>query len=235
MVVDMFDIVPVGNNCEVAPLFPTFRVGRGEVEDAEPVLPGEGVNAAVAAVVAEGRGERVVDRCVGIVFDRECEKRDRHRRVTIVMRDKRAERRHPDLARKARMMELELSDRKAADERDVVKVGNSSHRIAIGAEAKSVELTCTGRTARDPLIGSVQHASGEQSAVLLCLDREMAVAVKLMDSRPVADAPVDQPAAAGQRHAAGADAAKWKGDKFEPFAGVNEAVIDGCGILQHSG
>jgi len=67
------------------------------------------------------------------------------------------------------MMELELSYRKAADERDVVKVGNSGHRIAIGAETESVELARTGRTARDPFIGSVQYASAEQFTVLSAL------------------------------------------------------------------
>src|ERR1700732_690003 len=149
------------------------------------------------------------------------------------MRDERAERRHPHLARKALMIELELTNRKAANERDGVKVGNSGHRIAIGAETESVELARTGRTGRDPLIRSVQYASAEQSSVLLCLDGEMAVAVKLMDSGPVADAPIDQPAGAGQRHATGADAAKWKGDVIEPFTGVNESVINGR-LLQRS-
>ena len=116
---------------------------------------------------------------------------------------------------------------------DVVKVGNSSHRVAIGAETESVELARTGRTGRDPFIRSVQYASVEQFAVLLCLDGEVAVAVELMDSRPVADAPVDQSAAAGQRHAAGPDAAKRKRDVSAPFAGVNETVVDG-GLLEQS-
>ena len=100
MVVDMLDIVPVGNDREVAPLFRTSGVGRGEVEGAEPVLPTKGVDAAVAAVVAERGGDRVVDRRVGVVFDREGEKRGRHRRVAVVVRDERAERGHPHLARK---------------------------------------------------------------------------------------------------------------------------------------
>jgi hypothetical protein len=40
----------------------------------------------------------------------------------------------------------------------------------------------------------------------------MAVTVVLMNGRPVADAPVDQAAAAGERDAAGADAAEREGE-----------------------
>ena len=127
-------------------------------------------------------------------------------------------------------MELEFGDRKAADERDVVKVGDSGHRVAIGAETESVELARTWRTGRRPLIGSVQYASVKQFAVLLRLDGKVAVTVELIDRGPVADAPVDQPAAACQRHAAGSDAAQRKGDVSAPFAGVDETVVDGLGF-----
>ncbi len=186
------------------------------MEDAEPVFLGKGVDSAVAAVVSEGRGDRVVDRCVRVVFNRECEKRDRHRRVAVVVRDEWAEGRHSHLARKARLVELELGDRKAADERDIVKVGDSCHRIAIGAKTKSVKFARTRRTGRRSLIGSVQNASAKQFAVLLRLDGEVAVAVELTDRGPVTDAPIDQSAAACQRHAAGPDAAKRKRDVFPP-------------------
>ena len=127
-------------------------------------------------------------------------------------------------------MELELGDRKAADEGHVVKMGNAGHRIAIGAEAKSVELARARRTGRYPLIGAVQNAGVEQFAVPLGLDGEMAVAVELMDSGPVADAPVDEPAAAGQRDAPGPDAAERKGDISAPLAGIDETFVDGLGF-----
>src|ERR1700730_6797104 len=67
MVVDVLDIVSVDDDCKIAALFQISRVCRCEMEDAELVFPAKGVNAAVAAVVAEGRRERVVDRCAGVV------------------------------------------------------------------------------------------------------------------------------------------------------------------------
>ena len=158
----------------------------------------KGVDTAVTAVIAEGRGDRVVDRCGGVVFDCECEKRDRHRRVAVVVRDERAERRHPHLARKVGLMELEFGHRKAADECDVVEVGDSGHRVAIGAETESVEFADTGRTGRRSLVRAVQNASVQQLAVLFRLDRKVAVTIELIDRGPVADAPVDQPAATCQ-------------------------------------
>src|SRR5208282_3295947 len=233
MVVDVLDVVSVGDDCEITALFRASRVARGEVQDAETVLPGKRVDAAVAVVIAKGRRDRVIDRCASVVFDRDGEERDRHRRVAVAVRDERAERRHPNLARKAPAMKLELGDRKTADERDVVKVGNSSHRVAIGAETKSIELARTWRTSRRPLVGPVQYPSFKQFAVLLRPDSKVAVAVELTDSRPVADAPVDQPATASQRHATASDAAQWKGDVSAPFAGVDETVVDGFVLLRH--
>src|SRR5262249_24107339 len=87
MVVDMLDIAPVGSDCQITLLFWMVHRGRGEMENAEPVLSCECVDAAVAAVIAQGAGNRIVDRCLGLVFNREFEERDGHRRVAIVMRD----------------------------------------------------------------------------------------------------------------------------------------------------
>src|SRR5947209_4376564 len=99
------------------------------------------------------------------------------------MGDKRTERSHAHLAWKARIMELELGDRKTANECDILKVGNSSHRVAISAKAKSVKLAFTWRTGRRSLVRSVQDASTEQFIALFGLDGEVTVAIELMNRR----------------------------------------------------
>ena len=109
-------------------------------------------------------------------------------------------------------MELDSATGKRPMNVDVVEMRNAGHRVAIGAEAESVELAAARRARRHALIRAVENARVEQLAVPLGLDREMAVAVELMDGGPVADAPIDQPPASRQRDAAGADAAERKGD-----------------------
>ena len=114
-----------------------------------------------------------------------------------------------------------------------VEMRDAGHRIAVGAEAEAVELPRARRAGRRPLIGTVEDAGVEKPAVLLGLDGEMAVAVELMDVGPVADAPIDQPPAAGERDAARSDAAEREGDVASPRAAIDEAVVDGLLGLQH--
>ena len=47
-----------------------------------------------------------------------------------------------------------------------------------------------------------------------------------MDGGPIADAPVDEPPAAGQGHAAGSDPAQGKRDMLPPRAPIDEALVD---------
>src|SRR5580704_9650138 len=119
MVIDMLDIVPVGVDGKIAALFRTSGFCRGETQRAEPLFPRKSVATAVTTVVTEGQSDRVVDRCSGVVFDRKSKERDRHRRVTVVVRDERAERRHAHPAWKVGLMELKLRHWKASDECDV--------------------------------------------------------------------------------------------------------------------
>ena len=234
VIVDMLDVGAVGGDGEVAALLGRpLAVGGGEMQGREPVGLREIVDAAVAAVVPERRGDRVVDRRVRVVFHGDGEQRDRHRGVAVVVRDERAEGGHAHLTGEAGVVELELGDREAADEGDVVEMRHAGHRIAVGAESVAVELPRARRSRRRSFIGPVEDAGVEELAVALGLDGEMAVAVELMDVRPVADAPVDQPPAAGERDAAGPDAAERKSDIAPPGAGEDEAVVDGFQLLQH--
>jgi hypothetical protein len=168
------------------------------MQRAEVLFPRKGVDTAVATVVTECRSDRVVDRCGGVVFDCESEQSDRHRRVTVVVRYERAERRHAHSAWKVGLMELKLGHRKTSDECDVVEMGNSRHGIAISAETESVEFADARRTGRCSLIRAVENSSAQQLAVPFRLDRKVAVTIELIDRRPVADAPVDEPAATCQ-------------------------------------
>jgi len=60
---------------------------------------------------------------------------------------------------------------------------------------------------------------------VLRFDREVAVAVVLMDGRPIVDAPVDEPPSAGQGDAAGPDPAKGKRHMLPPGASIDEALV----------
>ena len=95
-------------------------------------------------------------------------------------------------------MERDLGDGEAADEGRVVEMRRACHRVAISAEAEPVELSPARRAGRQAFVRPVQHARVDELAVALRLDREMTVAVVLMDRRPIANAPVDEPPAAGQ-------------------------------------
>ena len=123
-------------------------------------------------------------------------------------------------------MERDLGDGESPDERGVVEMRGAGHRVAVGAEAEAVELPPARRAGRQPLVGPVQDARVEELAVALGLDGEVAVAVVLMDGRAIADAPVDQPAASGQGHAARAQAAERKGDMAATRAAIDEARVD---------
>ena len=115
------------SDCEIAALVRIPRVRRSEVEETEPILPAKSMDTAIASVVPQGRSDRVVDRCGGVVFDCESEEGDRHRRVTVVVRDERTERRHAHLAWKIGLTELKFGQWKASDECDVAEVWNSGH------------------------------------------------------------------------------------------------------------
>ena len=68
---------------------------------------------------------------------------------------------------------------------------------------------------------AVQHPRVEYLAAALRLHGEVAVAVDAALVRAVEDLPVDQPAAAGQPDATGADAAERKRNLPQVFAGVH--------------
>ena len=123
-------------------------------------------------------------------------------------------------------MEGDLGDRETADERRVVEVRRACHRVAIGAETEPVELSPAWRARRQSLVRPVQHPRVEELTVAFGLDREMAVAIVLMDRRTVADAPVDEPSAAGQRDASRPDPAERKRDVSPARAPVDKTGID---------
>ena len=227
VIVDVFDTTALSRQREVAalPLRPV-DVGGGEVERGEGPRSREEVHAAVAAIVSERGSDCIVDRPVRIVQYRKREHGRRHRRVAVVVRDERAESRHPHLAWKGVTDEFDLGDRKSSDEERVVEMRNACHRVAIGAESVSVELAPAGRSDRQTLVGAIEDAGVDQLAVALGLDGKMAVAVVLVDCRPIADAPVDEPTAARQRNAAGADATERERYVLSAGASVDEPVVD---------
>ena len=228
MIVDMLDAVPVRGDRKVAALFSRpVHVGRGEVQRAEIARGREDMDAAVAAVIADRRAERVIDRGLGVVLDIEAEQRRRHRRIAVVVRNERAERRHADFPRKAVVPEREFRHRKPPDEGHVVEMRHAGQRVPIGAETEAVELSRAGGAGRDALVGTVENPRVEQRAVPHRLDREMAVAVELVDRGAVADAPIDQSPGARQRQAAGPDAPERERDIAVTFAGVDETIVDG--------
>src|ERR1700744_595034 len=124
------------------------------------------------------------------------------------MRDEGAHRDEPDLPRKARILELDLGHREAADESRVREMRDPGEGVPVRTETETVEFPRGRRTGRIALIGAVEHTRIEQDALVLGLDRKMTVAVELMNVRLVADAPVDEPGAAGQRGAARSDTAE---------------------------
>ena len=75
------------------------------------------------------------------------------------------------------------------------KCGAPAIESRLAPKPKPSNFRRLGEPVGEPLVRAVQHASIEELAVPLGLDREMAVAVVLVDGRPVVDAPVDQPAA----------------------------------------
>src|SRR6202034_111237 len=174
----------------------------------------------------ERAGDRVVNRSVGVVLNIKSEQSGGQRRIPFIMRDERAEGRHTDLSRKGFAMERDLGDGEAADEGRVVEVRRSCHRVAIGAEAEPVELSPAWRARRQALVRPVQHARVDELAVPLRLDREMTVTVMLMDRRPIADAPIYEPAAARERNASRSDPAEGKGDVLAARASIDESGID---------
>jgi len=232
----MLDAIAVGREGEIAALGGRpVGIGRGEMQGAEAAGARKDMHAAVATVIAERRADRIVDRRIGVVFDVEGEQRGGHRGIAVVVGNERAERGHPHLAGKGVAVEFEFGDGKAPGEGHVVEMRHAGHRIAIGAEAEAVELARAGRARRHALVGAVEHARVEQLAVALGLDGEMAVAVVLMDGGAVAQAPVDEAPAAGQRDAAGSDAAERKGQILTARAGIDEALVDRLllQLLQH--
>ena len=234
VIVDMLDIVGVGHDRQVAALLrrPDL-VGGGQMQRRGAVRLHEAVDAAVAAEIAERAGDHIGDRRVGGVLDLEGEHRRRQRGIAVVMRDEGRQRLHPDVAREALVMERIFGDREAPDKGHVRKMRHAGHRVAIGAEAETIELADRGRAGRRPLIGAVQHQRLQQLAVLLGLDGEMAVAVELVQLGAVADRPVDHAAGAGQREAAGPDAAEREHGIAAARAAEDEAVVDPVEIVQH--
>ena len=184
------------------------------------------MHAAVAAIVSQRAGDRVVDRGVGIVLDMEREQCGRHRQIAVVVRNERAERRHPHPARKGVAMELDFGDRKSPDKSRVVEMRDAGHRVAIRAKTETVEFAPAGRAGRQALVRAIENASVDQLAVALGLDGEMAVAVVLMDCRSIANAPVDQPSAARQARRCRSPSAERKGDMLPARAAIHKPVVD---------
>ena len=135
------------------------------------------------------------------------------------------ERRQPDVAGEALVVEDEIGGREAAVEIDLAEMRHAGQRLAVGAVAEAVEHLAQARRAGGiEVVGAVEDAGVDQLAVLLGLDGEMRVAVVALQRRPVADRPVDQPAAAGDREAARADAAERKGDVAGALARIGESA-----------
>src|ERR1700757_3884317 len=105
------------------------------------------------------------------------------------MGNKWAERHHPDLAGKLSLMKFELGHWKPSNEGYVVEMRDPGQGIAISAKAEPIKFTHPGRTSGYTLVGTIQYPGVEQPAVLFRLDREMAVTIKLVDSRPVTNTP----------------------------------------------
>ena len=108
----------------------------------------EGVDAAVAAVVSERAGDRVVDRCVGVVVNSNSNSATGIDVSRSLCGMNGLKRRHAHLARKACVVELEVGDRKAADEVTSSKVRHAGHRLAVGAVAEAVEHLRAARRRR---------------------------------------------------------------------------------------
>ena len=87
-------------------------------------------------------------------------------------------------------MKLNLGHGKPADKGCLVEMRDSGQSIPISAKPEPVELTHTGRTGWHTFVWTIQHSSIEQLAGLFRLDSKMAVTVKLVDSRPVTNAPI---------------------------------------------
>ena len=227
MVIDVLDPIALRRDREIAVLRRRpICVSRGKMQGAEGAGPRKDVHAAVAAVISERRRDRIFDLRVGVVLDDEGEERRGHRGIAVVMGYERAERRHSHLSRKRFAQELDLGDRKPPKEHGVVEMRSAGHAVAVRAKAVSIELARAWRARRHALVGTVENAGVEKFAVALGFDSEMAIAVKLMDGGPIADAPIDKPPASGQRDAAGANPAERKGDVATARAAVYETVVD---------
>ena len=104
VIVHMLDPVAIGRDREIAALRGRpVDIGGGEVQRAQaPSALENACDAAVAAIVPERAGDRVVDRGVGVVLHLEGEQSRRHRGVAFVVRNERTERGHPHLSRERR-------------------------------------------------------------------------------------------------------------------------------------
>ena len=233
--VGVVDVVGVGGDGQVAAIGRLqILVRRGQAQRADAVLALECVDAAVGAIVAERSGQRVGQLVAGVVDQLELEHGDRHRAVVVVVRDERRQRRQAHAAREALVLEHQIGGREAAIEIDLAEMRHADQRLPVGAVAEAVEHFAQARRPGGiEVIGAVQHARVDQLAVLLCLDGEMRIAVVALQRRPVADRPVDQPAASRDREAAGADPAQRKRDVAGALALVGKARIDGSKVVPH--
>ena len=235
MMIGVIDIVGGRRDRQVAALrWREVLVGRCQMQAANTVLLPETMRAAIGAVITERAGKRVRKRVGGVVDDLEFEHRDRHRGIAVIMRDERTESRHPHAARETLVAEDEISHRKAAVEIDLAEMRDANQRLTIGPVAEAVEHLADARRAGGvEVIGSVQHPCVDERAVPLGLDRKMRIAVIALQSRPVADRPVDQPAAAGNGKSTGADAAERKGDVARALAPIGKTRFYRSKVVPH--
>ena len=235
MVVEMVDILSIGGDRDVARLPVRQLIGRRQQQRFHPGRLGIAVPAVLAAVVPQRPTDGVVDRRRAGIGHLDLEHRRRQRGIALVGGNERAPGGELHPARERRVMERHLGYREGPRKRRRLEMRHARQRVAVGAPAEAVEEFPRGRrTGGHALIGAVEDAGIEQLAPGLGLDGEVAVAVEALQPRPVADRPVDQPAAARERQPAGADAAEREGDVAGAVGFVDETRI-GLGHLKIHG
>ena len=190
-----------------------------------PAWPAAGSKAVAAGAqrrrVGQRHGHRVAHRRAVGVAHPYLEKRRGNAGVAVVEGNERVERGHRHGSGERRAGKIQVRERKLAAERHLLHVRGTRHAATLGAEAEP--LGGAFHQLAGVLGGqvAVEDARVEQPPVAFGLDGEVAVAVDAALAGAVEDLPVDQPAAAGQPDAAGADAAERKRDLPQAVAAVD--------------